>query len=87
MSVVITIVSLVFWIYEILILIRVLLSWFNVNPNGQLVQILYRVTDPLLQPLRRLIPPIGGTLDLSPAVALLLLWVAESIVLRLLRGF
>jgi YggT family protein len=49
-----------------------------------LVQILRQVTDPVLQPLRRLIPPIGGTIDISPIVALLILDVLRRLVVGLL---
>lgn len=85
------IVSLVFQIYEFMILIRVLLSWVNVNPHGRaldhpLVDLLYRITDPVLEPLRRLIPPIGGVMDISPIVAMILLEILRQVITRLLLG-
>ena len=91
MSTAITIISWVFQIYEFLILIRVLLSWINVNPNRPafdhpLIQILNRITDPVLAPLRRLIPPIGGAIDISPVIALILLEILRTILVRLLLG-
>ncbi len=74
--------------YEFLIFIRVLLSWVNVNPyqptiDHPLVDLLYRITDPVLRPLRRIIPSLGG-LDLSPVVALILLEILRQIVFRTL---
>ncbi|MEF8794195.1 YggT family protein [Thiohalorhabdus sp.] len=57
---------LAFWI----VLIRVLMSWVSPDPANPLVRALYQVTDPILRPAQRLIPPIGG-LDLSPIVVLL----------------
>jgi YggT family protein len=91
MSVLITVVSLAFQIYEFIILIRVLLSWINPDPfrptlDHPLIRILYRITDPVLAPLRRIIPPIGGTVDISPVVALIILEIARQIVIRLLAG-
>ena len=91
MSTVITLVSFLFQLYEFLILIRVLLSWVNVNPyrpviDHPLVQVLHRITDPVLEPLRRLIPPIGGAIDISPVVALIGLEIVRTIVISLLRG-
>ena len=88
MLIVARIVSFVFQAYEFLILIRVLLSWVNVNPyrpaiDHPLVDLLHRITDPVLQPLRRIIPPLGGALDLSPVVALILLEILRQIVLSL----
>jgi len=78
------IISVVFGIYEFLILIRVLLSWVNVSPFHPLVRILYRLTDPLLKPLQRIIPPIGGTVDISPVVALILLYIVQRVLISLL---
>ena len=88
-----TVVRIATWvlqIYQFLILIRVLLSWVAVNRYGQpvdhpLVVLLYRLTEPVLAPLRRLIPPLGG-LDLSPVVALILLEVLRWLISRLLLG-
>ena len=89
MLTVVRIVSLVFQIYQFLILIRVLLSWVNVNPYRQaidhpLIDLLYRLTDPVLEPLRRLIPPIGGVMDISPIVAMFLLEILRQVISRLL---
>jgi len=89
---VVRIVSLIFQAYQFLILIRVLLSWVNVNPYGRainhpLIDLLYRLTDPVLEPLRRLIPPIGGMLDISPIVAMILLEVVRQVIVRLLLSF
>lgn len=85
------IISFLIQAYEFLIFIRVLLSWINVNPyrpaiNHPIVDLLYRITDPVLQPLRRIIPPLGGTLDLSPIIALILLEILRQILFRILLG-
>jgi YggT family protein len=84
MLTVIWIINLVFGVYEFLILIRVLLSWVNVSPFHPLVRILYGLTDPLLKPLQRIIPPIGGALDISPAVALILLYIVQRVLMSVL---
>ena len=55
-----------------LVIIRVLLSWVNPDPFNPIVQFLMRTTDPILEPLRRVIPPIGF-IDITPVVALLLM--------------
>lgn len=57
--------------YVIILLIRVLLSWIPHNREHPLVQWLYRITDPLLMQARRIIPPIGGTLDVSPILVII----------------
>ena len=62
-------------VFSLLILARVLLSWFPINPNGPMGQILHWVlaaTEPVLAPVRRSLPAFGP-LDLSPLVVLLFL--------------
>ena len=44
-------------LYEIALLIRIVLSWVPHNPYNQAVRFLYRITDPVLIPIRKLIPP------------------------------
>lgn len=51
---------------------RAIISWFPINPNGPIVQALDAVTEPVLQPLRRIIPRIG-MIDLTPLVAMIAL--------------
>ena len=54
------------------ILLRVILSWFSPKPNNMLAKILYQVTEPILGPLRRIIPRVG-MLDFTPLAAIILL--------------
>lgn len=70
---------------SILILIRVLMSWIpNLDPYNPIVRLIYQLTDPILEPARRIIPPIGG-LDLSPLIVLLLIdFVIRPLTFRLL---
>lgn len=57
--------SLIFWI----LIIRALLSWFSQGQNP-MEMVLYQLTEPLLAPIRRIIPPMGG-LDLSVLIAII----------------
>ena len=91
MLILVRVVSAVIVVYQVLILIRVLLSWVNPNPYRPvvvhpLVGLLYQITDPILNPLRRAIPPIGGTLDISPVVAILILEILRWILTTVLGG-
>ncbi len=86
MTTLIGLVSFVFRAYSILILIRVLLTWVNISPFHPAVRILHQVTDPVILPLRRLIPPIGGTVDVSPIAALIILQIVNRILISLLAG-
>lgn len=70
---------------KMLILVRVISSYFPHNPNGTVFRFVYDVTEPILGPLRRLIPvPRTMPLDFSPIVAYLLLELVEQFVLRTL---
>lgn len=91
MATVATAVSLLFQVYGFLLLIRVLLSWVNIDPyrptiNHPAVRFLERITDPVLMPFRRLIPPIGGTIDISPVIALIVLEIVRRILVGFLAG-
>jgi len=59
--------TLVYW----LILIRALISWVNPDPFNPIVQFLYNTTEPILQPVRRLLPPMA--FDISPIIVFLLI--------------
>ncbi|HJX61678.1 MAG TPA: YggT family protein [Dehalococcoidia bacterium] len=56
------------------IFVRALLSWFPIDPRNPLVTVLYDVTEPILDPLRRVIPRLG-MLDITPFVAIILIQV------------
>ncbi len=74
----------VFEIYTLILIVRVLITWVNPDPFNPVVQFLSRVTDPVLDPLRRRIPPMGP-IDISPIVALLLLRVLQLFLVQTLR--
>ena len=61
-------------LYEYLIIARILLSWLpNFDTNKQPWRGLMDVTEPVMAPFRRLIPPIGGMIDISPIVLFMVL--------------
>ena len=61
-----------FQLINYLILIRVLLSWIRPNPNNKIIMTLYNLTDPILEPFRKLMQQfnIGGMIDFSPIIAI-----------------
>ena len=69
--------TLLFWA----ILIRAVLSWVQPDPGNPIVQFLERVTGPILYPLQRIIPPLGG-IDLSPLVAMLLIELLKGLLVN-----
>jgi YggT family protein len=64
-----------------LLIIEVIFSW--INPHAPLAPFVHALNDPLLRPLRRVIPPVGG-LDLSVLVALILLQIAQYLLRQLI---
>jgi YggT family protein len=81
-----------FLIYTILILIRVLMSWFTRIPYNQVLnavlEFIRETTDPYLNLFRRFVPMVRigpGALDLSPVVAVIVLQIVARIVVGLIR--
>jgi YggT family protein len=60
-------------LYSLVIFARVLITWVpNLDPYHPAVQFLHQVTDPVLEPARKLIPPIG-MVDISPIIVMIVL--------------
>lgn len=76
-------INILFEVLSLAILARVILSWFRVDPYNRLVQLLYQITEPVLAPFRRVIPPVG-MMDITPIVALLVLQLAQRIIITML---
>ena len=66
----------------LLILARVLISWTNPRGGGTIVAFIYQVTEPILAPIRRLIPPTSG-IDWAPLIAMLILGAVTRVVYAL----
>ena len=75
-------ISLLCRILFVFILLRTIVSWFNISPQSRLVYLLDQITEPLLAPLRRLVPQLG-VFDLTPLVAVILLEFVRQTALRL----
>lgn len=68
-------------LYVLVIFARAILSFFPISPNSPIAavaSVLYRLTEPVLAPIRRALPPMGG-LDLSPLVVIIGLNIAARI--------
>lgn len=76
-----------FRIYEVIIIIRVLFSWIRVDPYHPVAQWVYRLTEPLLDPIRKVLPTAQIGIDLSPLVLLLAIEFLQRLLLRLLYSF
>jgi YggT family protein len=69
-----------------LIIIRALVSWVNPDPYNPIVQFLYKTTEPILSPFRRIIPTYSIGLDISPIFALVFVWFLKLFLVRTLYG-
>jgi YggT family protein len=75
-------------LYVYILIASAVLSWlvaFNVvNPRNQFVmtigEFLYRITEPLLRPIRNMLPSLGG-IDISPVILILIIFFIQSVVL------
>lgn len=78
----IELICLVLQLFVVALFVRIILSWFPLDPDGvmgRLAHVLGRVTEPVLAPLRRVLPPLGP-IDLSPFVII----IAVAVISRLL---
>ena len=65
------------WLLIIVVIVHAILSW--VAPDGPISGLLNALTFPFLRPIRRIVPPLGGTLDLSPLIVIVLAQLALMI--------
>ncbi|MCI5150799.1 MAG: YggT family protein [Candidatus Electrothrix sp. MAN1_4] len=72
-------VNLVFSAYIWIVVGRAIISWVNADPYNPIVRFLVQATDPVLEKIRRYIPPMGG-LDLSPMVLIFALYFLQGII-------
>ncbi len=72
--------------YMWIIIARALLSWVNPDPYNAIVQFLYKVTEPVLYPIRRATGSFSGGLDLSPMIVILAIMFLKSFVVASLYG-
>ena len=86
-------VSALFLVYIVLVLLNVLISWIPRMPYNRglraVLDFVKETTDPFLNLFRRILPPIGGggfALDLSPMIAIIVLYVLRAVVVGLIEG-
>ena len=66
-----------------LVLVRALISWVNPDPGNMIVQFLYKVTEPILEPIRKRIPlNFRFGLDISPVIVVLVIMFLRSFVIK-----
>lgn len=74
------------WLYFLILIGRVICSWVQADPFNPIVRFLYIATEPVLAPIRRVIPPIGG-LDFSVLVAIVIVQIGiQGFLVRTLQS-
>jgi YggT family protein len=81
-SVLVNFVRLLVTVLWFLLIARVVLSWTNPTGGGGLTAFIYQATEPILAPIRRVLPPTSGV-DWSPLIAMLLLGVILRVIVRI----
>ncbi len=81
----IRLVDLIFDAFILLVIVRALLSWVSVDPRHPAIAWIYRLTDPILEPIRARMGALGPV-DFSPMIVILLLIVVRSLVMELLMA-
>ena len=77
-SITFTFISVLFELLSLLIILRAFLSFVRLDPYHPIIRFINQMTDPILEPLRRVIPPLG-MIDITPVIALILLQVIEQL--------
>ena len=77
-------VALLTQILTLAIFVRAILSWFPISRDNPFVEVIVQITDPILGPIRRVMP-LMGSIDFSPLVAIILLQMISSVVEGLIR--
>lgn len=79
------VVHLLFYFYTILLFVRIVVSWFPAWQYHTLIRFVSFYTDPYLNMFRRILPPLGGVIDISPILAFFALRIIEMILLHFIR--
>jgi YggT family protein len=74
-------------IYTWVIVASALITWVSLDPRNPIVKILRQITEPVLAPARRLLPPWKtGGLDFSPLIVIFAIWLVEWVLRHLLQA-
>jgi len=76
------VIEVVLTIYTWIIVAQAVLSWVNPDPYNPIVRFLYRVTEPVLAPIRRLLPIRGMGIDFSPLIAILVIYFLQMFLVK-----
>jgi YggT family protein len=70
-----------------MLIISALISWVNPDPFNPIVRFLHAVTQPLLKPIRRLVPPLGGRIDISPIILIIVIVFLQAFLVGSMKSY
>ena len=68
--------------YILVIIVRAVLSWIRPNPYNPVIKFIYQITEPSLRFIRQYLPNLGG-LDISPIILIFVIYLVETILIRI----
>lgn len=77
-------INILFNLLIIVLFIRIILSWFRISEDNALVQILFNITNPILLPFQKIIPPLG-MIDFSPIAAFIALEILKELLIFVIK--
>ncbi|HTP42156.1 MAG TPA: YggT family protein [Nitrospiria bacterium] len=77
-----SVLDLALWAYMWVLVARAVISWVNPDPYNPIVQALYKLTEPVLNPVRRLMGGYGLGIDLSPMIVILIIYFLQMFLIR-----
>jgi len=80
-----SVLDLVMWAYVWVLVARAVISWVNPDPYNPIVQALYKLTEPVLYPIRRLLGGYGLGIDFSPMIVILIIYFLQLFLIRTLH--
>ncbi len=78
------VINFLFSVYYIILALRAVLPWLPHNRTNPFIAPIYLLTEPVLSVIRKGLPPMRIGMDVSPFIAIILLWIVHQIILRLI---
>ena len=66
-------INLIYQILYMCLIARVVLSWIDHNPNNEIIKWVYKISDLIIRPIQRILPPMNIGIDISPIIAIIIL--------------
>jgi YggT family protein len=74
-------INLIYQILYMCLIARVVLSWIDHNPNNEIIKWVYKISDLIIRPIQRILPPMSIGIDFSPIIAIIILGFIKGLIL------